>query len=112
MGNGQTRLPERPCRLWPLYDLVAQRYKGKVAGYQIWNEPNFAHETGPNASVSHYGAISGGCLHSDKGCRPYSSSHIGALTQTGLNNPFVAVDDVLFLKRMYAYNGGELKGIL
>jgi len=34
----------------------------------------------------------------------------GALTPTGLNDPFSAVDDALFLERMYAYNSGELKG--
>jgi polysaccharide biosynthesis protein PslG len=33
-----------------------------------------------------------------------------ALTPTGVDNPEIAVDDVTFLRRLYAYNGGELKG--
>jgi polysaccharide biosynthesis protein PslG len=90
--------------------LVAQRYKGKVAGYQIWNEPNFARETGPYASASQYAAMLKGGYTSVKAVDPNSVVILGALTPTGLNDPFTAVDDVVFLRRLYAYNGGELKG--
>jgi len=90
--------------------LVAQRYKGKVAGYQIWNEPNFAHETGPHASTSHYAAMLKGGYTSVKAVDPQAIVISGALTPTGVNDPFLAVDDVAFLNRLYAYNSGELKG--
>jgi plastocyanin len=89
---------------------VAQRYKGKVAGYQIWNEPNFARETGPYASASQYAAMLKGAYSTVKSADPGAIVILGALTPTGLNDPFTAVDDVTFLRRLYAYNGGELRG--
>jgi plastocyanin len=89
---------------------VVQRYKGKVAGYQIWNEPNFARETGPYASASQYAAMLKSAYTTVKSGDPGAIVILGALTPTGLNDPFTAVDDVTFLRRLYAYNGGELKG--
>ena len=102
--------PKDPADFARFMSAVAQRYKGKVAGYQIWNEPNFAHETGPHASTSHYAAILKAGYTSVKAVDPSAIVISGALTPTGINDPFVAVDDVVFLKRMYAYNSGELKG--
>jgi plastocyanin len=102
--------PKDPADFGRFMTAVAQRYKGKVAGYQIWNEPNFAHETGPHASASHYAAILKAGYTSVKAIDPQAIVISGALTSTGVNDPFVAVDDVLFLKRLYAYNSGELKG--
>ena len=102
--------PKDPGDFARFMKLVAQRYKGKVAGYQIWNEPNFAHETGPFASASHYGAILKAGYTSVKSVDPAAVVISGALTPTGLNDPYKAVDDVEFLRRLYAYNSGELKG--
>lgn len=102
--------PKDPADFGRFMTAVAQRYKGKVAGYQIWNEPNFAHETGPHASVSHYAAILKAGYTAVKAVDKNAVVISGALTPTGLNDPFTAVDDVLFLERMYAYNSGELKG--
>src|SRR5205823_4078881 len=36
---------------------VAKRYKGKVEGYQIWNEPNLFIEAGANVSASRYAEV-------------------------------------------------------
>jgi plastocyanin len=102
--------PKDPADFARFMSQVAQRYKGKVSGYQIWNEPNFAHETGPHASASHYAAILKAGYTSVKAVDPQAIVISGALTATGVNDPFVAVDDVVFLKRLYAYNSGELKG--
>ncbi len=102
--------PKDPAEFGRFMSVLAQRYKGKVAAYQVWNEPNFAHETGPHASVSHYAAILKAGYTAIKAVDPKAVVISGALTGTGLNDPFVAVDDVLFLERMYAYNSGELRG--
>ncbi len=102
--------PKDPADFGRFMTLVAQRYKGKVAGYQIWNEPNFAHETGLYASASHYGALLKLGYTSVKSVDPKAVVILGALTPTGLNDPYKAVDDVEFLRRLYAYNSGELKG--
>ena len=108
--TGKVGYPTDPADFTRFMALVAQRYKGKVAGYQIWNEPNFARETGPYASASQYAAILKGGYTSVKAADPNAIVILGALTPTGLNDPFSAVDDVLFLRRLYAYNNGELRG--
>jgi plastocyanin len=102
--------PKDPEDFGRFMTIVAQRYKGKVAGYQVWNEPNFAHETGIYASASHYGAILKLGYNAVKAVDPKAVVILGALTPTGLNDPYKAVDDVEFLRRLYAYNSGELKG--
>jgi hypothetical protein len=102
--------PKDPAEYGKFVRALAERYKGKAVAYQIWNEPNFAHETGPHASVSHFAAILKAGYLAVKAVDPKAVVIAGALTGTGLNDPFVAVDDVLFLERMYAYNSGELKG--
>jgi plastocyanin len=102
--------PKDPEDFGRFMTVVAQRYKGKVAGYQVWNEPNFAHETGLYASTSHYGALLKIGYNAVKAVDPRAVVVLGALTPTGLNDPYKAVDDVEFLRRLYAYNSGELKG--
>ena len=102
--------PKDPADFAQFMTAVAQRYKGKVAGYQIWNEPNLAHETGPYAAASQYAAMLKAGYASVKAVDPNAIIITGALTPTGINDPFTAVDDVEFLKRLYAYNSGELKG--
>src|SRR5207248_5924057 len=69
-----------------------------------------AHETGPFASTSHYAAMLKAGYTAVKAVDPGAIIITGALTPTGINDPFTAVDDVAFLKRLYSYNGGELKG--
>ena len=90
--------------------LVAQRYKGKVAGYQIWNEPNLARESGTYVVAARYAALLEAGYKAIKAVDPNAAVITAALTPTGINDPYKAVDDVVFLKRLYAYNGGEIKG--
>jgi hypothetical protein len=89
---------------------VAQRYKGKVAGYQIWNEPNLARESGAYVVASRYAAMLKAGYTAVKAVDPNAIIITSALTPTGVNDPSKAVDDVTFLKRLYSYNGGEIKG--
>jgi hypothetical protein len=89
---------------------VAQRYKGKVAGYQIWNESNLARESGTFVVAARYAAILKAGYTAVKAVDPKAIIITSALTPTGVNDPYRAVDDVVFLKRLYAYNGGEIKG--
>ena len=64
--------PKDPADFARFMTAVAQRYKGKVAGYEIWNEPNLAHETGPYASTSHYAGHAQGRVQSGQSRRPGS----------------------------------------
>ncbi len=90
--------------------LVAQRYKGKVVGYQIWNEPNLAREVGKYVVSARYAEILKAGYLGVKAGDPNAIVITAALTPTGVNNPELAINDVTFLQELYAYNGGELKG--
>lgn len=92
---------------------LASHYKGKVDAYEMWNEENLAKEAGPQNSVQDSVAKYGQMLkHGYNGVKagdPYAFVILGALTPTGVNDPKVAINDVDYLKALYAYNGGELK---
>ncbi len=49
-------LPRNPQDLADLLGFMANRYKGKVAAYEIWNEENYAVETGGNINLDDPGA--------------------------------------------------------
>ena len=81
---------------------VATRYKGRIAGYQIWNEPNLAVEWGgktPNAAeytqllIASYQAI--------KRADPQAVVITAGLSPTTDTSPS-ARPDVQYLKEMYA----------
>ncbi len=102
--------PNDPADFAHFMTLVAQRYKGKVAGYTIWNEENLARESGKFVVAARYAELLKAGYNAIKAVDPQAIVIIGALTPTGVNDPYKAVDDVLFLRRLYAYNSGELKG--
>ncbi|MEO6457917.1 MAG: plastocyanin/azurin family copper-binding protein [Chloroflexia bacterium] len=102
--------PDDPADFGKFMSIVAARYKGKVAGYQIWNEPNLLRESGQYVSASRYAGLLKAGYTGIKEVDPNAVVIAGALTPNGKNNAFEAVDDVIFLKRLYAYNSGELKG--
>jgi hypothetical protein len=89
---------------------LAQRYKGRVKAYEIWNEQNFSREWGggqinPGAYVEMlkvaYARI--------KAADPNALVVSGALTPTGVMDMNVAVDDKWYLEQMYQYQGGVLE---
>src|SRR5205085_5018857 len=83
---------------------VAARYKGKVIGYHIWNEPNLAREVGQYVISSRYGEILKAGYRGVKASDPNAVVISGGLTPTGVNNPEIAIDDVAFLRMLYTYN--------
>lgn len=102
--------PNNPDDFGRFMTAVAQRYKGKIAGYQIWNEPNLARESGNYVVAARYAQILETGYKAIKAVDPQAIVITAALTPTGVNDPYKAVDDVVFLRRLYAYNSGELKG--
>ncbi len=102
--------PNDPADFGKFMSIVTARYKGKVAGYQIWNEPNLLRESGQYVSASRYAGLLKAGYTGVKSADPNAVVIAGALTPNGKNDAFEAVDDVTFLKRLYSYNNGELKG--
>ncbi|MDP9374403.1 MAG: hypothetical protein M3Q65_18520 [Chloroflexota bacterium] len=88
---------------------VAGRYKGKIAAYEVWNEQNLAIETGGQIDVAEYVELLKAAFPAIKGADPGAFVLYGGLTPTGVNDPAVAIEDVVYLQQSYAYNGGEIK---
>ncbi len=80
---------------------LAGRYKGKIAGYQIWNEPNLDREWfGKTPDAAGYVRLLQTCQQAMKKIDPSAVIISAGLAPTGTNNAQVIPDDV-FLLRMY-----------
>ncbi|HKP52643.1 MAG TPA: cupredoxin domain-containing protein [Chloroflexia bacterium] len=109
-GANKVTYPTNPADFGNFLKLAAQRYKGKIAGFQIWNEPNLAIEAGKYVVAARYAELLKAGYTAVKSVDPNLVVISAPLTPTGVNDPTIGVDDLIFLKRLYAYNGGELKG--
>ncbi|MCL4504740.1 MAG: beta-galactosidase [Chloroflexi bacterium] len=81
--------------------VIAARYRGKVAGYQVWNEPNLAREWGgqpPNPAE--YVQMLRGCYLAIKSVDPQALVISAGLAPTGNELP-EAMPDTEFLEAMY-----------
>ncbi len=88
---------------------IASRYKGKVLAYELWNEANLAAETGGRINPAfHVQLLKAGYL-GIKGVDPGAVVVMGALSPTGVNNPQLAIDDLVYLDQLYKVNDGEVR---
>lgn len=91
---------------------LATRYAGKVQAYEIWNEQNFSREWGGGRiNAGEYVELLKVAYTAIKAADPNATVISGALTPTGFNDPLVAIDDVVYLQRLYAYQGGVFKTV-
>lgn len=80
---------------------IAARYKGRIAAYQIWNEPNLAREWGgkpPNATE--YVALLKACSEAIRAADPAAILISAGLAPTGTNTADAQPDD-LYFQAMY-----------
>jgi polysaccharide biosynthesis protein PslG len=111
-AGGEDGPPDDLSLFGTFLSTLATRYAGRVHTYEIWNEQNFAREWGG-------GRIQGGeyvellkvAYPAIKTADPAATVVSGALTPTGFNDPNVAIDDVLYLQQMYAYQDGVFKTV-
>ncbi|HUG14807.1 MAG TPA: hypothetical protein VMM78_07270 [Thermomicrobiales bacterium] len=87
---------------------VADRYRGKVQAWEIWNEQNLAHEMAGTVRVNDYfNLLRAGHI----GVRLSDQNALvvfGGLTPNGVNDQAIAIDDLLYLERIYAYRDGQI----
>ncbi|MEI6045386.1 MAG: cellulase family glycosylhydrolase, partial [Chloroflexota bacterium] len=88
---------------------LVTRYKGKVASYEMWNEQNLASEAGKPIQVSRYVQLVKAGYLAVKQADPFAVVVLGGLSPVGFTDVNAAIDDVVYLKQLYAYNGGEAK---
>jgi hypothetical protein len=80
---------------------LAGRYKGRIAAYQVWNEPNLNREWGGEPpDPSEYTALLKVCYEAIKSADPQAIVISAGLAPTGTGLP-VAMPDDEFLQGMY-----------
>ena len=80
---------------------VAQRYRGRVAAYQIWNEPNLSREWGDNPpDPAAYVQLLDSCSAAIHAADPAAIRISAGLAPTGTTRP-VAMPDDIYLDHMY-----------
>jgi GH35 family endo-1,4-beta-xylanase len=110
--KGDNGLPKDPNDFGRFVGEMAKRYKGKVQAIECWNEQNLAIENGGRVraeDAGHYVEVLKACYKQIKAVDPSIIVVAGALSSTGVTKIDTAVDDITYLKAMYAYNGGEIK---
>jgi hypothetical protein len=81
--------------------MLAERYKGRITAYQVWNEPNLSREWGnrpPNAAE--YVELLKGCSNAIREADPEAIIISAGLAPTGTNDTTAMPDD-LYLQAMY-----------
>jgi len=92
--------------------MIAERYRGQVAAYQVWNEPNLSREWGdlPPNPVE-YTALLRACYEAIKSADPEAIVISAGLAPTGTWSE-VAMPDMEYLRRMYDAGAGSYFDVL
>jgi hypothetical protein len=82
---------------------LATRYKGRVAAYELWNEPNLGREwRGDTLDPARFVALVAQGAAAVRAADPDAVIISGAPAVTGINDGVEATDDRVFLRGMYA----------
>ena len=81
---------------------LATRYQGRVAAYELWNEPNLAREwRGDTLDPARFVALVAEGARAVRAADPDALIISGAPAVTGIDDGVVAIDDRAFLRGMY-----------
>ena len=81
---------------------LAARYRGRVAAYELWNEPNLAREwRGERLDPARFVALVAEGAKGVRAADPDALVISGAPAVTGINDGVEAIDDRVFLRGMY-----------
>lgn len=91
---------------------LASRYEGRIAAYQIWNEPNLTREWGnEQPDPAAYTELLRACFEAIKEADPAAIVISAGLAPTGQTPP-VAIPDTTFLQGMYDAGAGDYFDVL
>ena len=85
---------------------LAERYKGKIGAWEIWNEENLASEMGGEVRLQDYASLLEAGYNGVKLADPGAIVVFGGLTPTGVNDPKIAINDLTYLQQFYAFKQG------
>jgi hypothetical protein len=87
---------------------LAGRYEGRVAAYELWNEPNLQREwNGSPLSAADLVHLIGAGAAGVREVDPAALLISGAPATTGVNDGITAVDDRIFIRRMLEAGIGD-----
>ena len=88
---------------------LAQRYQGRVAAYELWNEANLQREwNGAPLNAADVVALLRAGAAGVRAADPAALLISGAPATTGINDGVTAVDDRVFLRQMLAAGVGDV----
>lgn len=91
---------------------VAERYRGRIEAYQVWNEPNLSREWGDKMpDPAGYTELLRICYTAIKSADPNAIVISAGLAPTGTQPP-AAMPDADFLQSMYSAGAGEYFDVL
>lgn len=91
---------------------VAERYRGRIAAYQVWNEPNLSREWGERApDPAQYTELLKVCYRAIKTADPQAIVISAGLAPTGTQPP-LAMPDTTFLQKMYDAGAADYFDVL
>ncbi|MCC6804148.1 MAG: LysM peptidoglycan-binding domain-containing protein [Anaerolineae bacterium] len=96
--------PDDPAHYAAFVGALAARYAGRVSAYEIWHEPNLRREwNNPLHPVSaeSYALLLRAAYPAIKAANPAATVVSAGLAPTGFNDGINALDDRLFLARLY-----------
>jgi hypothetical protein len=93
--------PANPQDFADFLAAMAERYKGRVQAYEVWNEQNLHYEWGNEPlDAGRYVQLLAAAYQAIKAKDPGAIVVSGALTPCG-DNPGKAIDDLRYLEQMY-----------
>lgn len=103
-GNGTHGMPSRENfgKFGEFMGAVAQRYKGKVQAYEIWNEQNYAIENGGTvAPAAFYVDLLEAAYGRIKAADANAIVVSGSPTPTATNRSDIAIDELIYFDQMF-----------
>jgi outer membrane protein assembly factor BamB len=105
--QGHGGLPDDPDTLAAFLHALATRYEGVVSAYEIWNEPNLAHENGGTpARAADYLPVLEAAYPAIKAADPCALVLSAPLASSNSPDPAVASSDLEFFEELYTLNNG------
>lgn len=106
-AGGHDGLPDDPETLAIFLKALATRYRGRVAAYQVWNEPNLSHEGGGKpAPPADYLAVLKAAYPAIKEADPCALVVSAALASTNQPDPALALEDLPYFEALYTLDNG------
>jgi hypothetical protein len=91
---------------------LAQRYAGRVAAWQLWNEPNLVAETNGRIDPRGYYDLVKAAAPAVKSADPEARVVTAGLAPNSLMDEQLAMDDDWYLESLLSYDGGAIIGLV